>query len=43
MQAICSVLRTPVASIDHLTVQLADSDASKVQWALDCSNGMKTF
>ncbi|XP_042002135.1 cell cycle checkpoint control protein RAD9A-like [Salvia splendens] len=41
LKAICSVLRTPVASIDHLTVQLADSDASKVQWALDCSNGMK--
>ncbi|KAG6437748.1 hypothetical protein SASPL_102676 [Salvia splendens] len=38
LKAICSVLRTPVASIDHLTVQLADSDASKVQWALDCSN-----
>ncbi|XP_042017535.1 cell cycle checkpoint control protein RAD9A-like [Salvia splendens] len=41
LKAICSVLRTPVASIDHLAVQLADSDASKVQWALDCSNGMK--
>lgn len=41
LKAISSVLRTPVASIDHLTVQLADSDASKVQWALDCSNGMR--
>ncbi|KAK6139457.1 hypothetical protein DH2020_026811 [Rehmannia glutinosa] len=37
-QAICSVLRTPIASIDHLSVLLADSDASKVRWTLDCFN-----
>lgn len=43
MQAISSVLRTPIASIDHLSVLLADSDASKVQWTLDCFNGMKPF
>ncbi|KAL2254140.1 UNVERIFIED_CONTAM: hypothetical protein Sindi_0208700 [Sesamum indicum] len=36
--AICSVLRTPIASIDRLSVLLADSDASKVQWTLDCFN-----
>ncbi|KAK6159875.1 hypothetical protein DH2020_003256 [Rehmannia glutinosa] len=40
-QAICSVLRTPIASIDHLSVLLADSDASKVRWTLDCFNGMR--
>ncbi|KAL0357311.1 UNVERIFIED_CONTAM: hypothetical protein Scaly_1416800 [Sesamum calycinum] len=39
LKAICSVLRTPIASIDHLSVLLADSDASKVQWTLDCFNG----
>lgn len=43
VQAICSVLRTPVASIDHLSVLLTDSDASKVQWTLDCFNGMNPF
>ncbi|KAL8527973.1 hypothetical protein ACS0TY_005691 [Phlomoides rotata] len=41
LKAICSVLRTPVASIDHLSVLLTDSDASKVQWTLDCFSGMK--
>lgn len=43
MQAVSSVLRTPIANIDHLNVLLADSDASKVQWTLDCFNGMKSF
>ncbi|KAL6582671.1 hypothetical protein OROMI_004749 [Orobanche minor] len=41
LKAICSVLRTPIASIDHLSVLLADSSASKVQWTLDCFNGMR--
>ncbi|KAK4402176.1 hypothetical protein Sango_0958300 [Sesamum angolense] len=41
LKAICSVLRTPIASIDHLSVLLADSDASKVQWTLDCFNGVR--
>lgn len=41
LKAVCSVLRTPLTSIDHLTVILTDSDASKVQWTLDCYNGMK--
>ncbi|KAI7741273.1 hypothetical protein M8C21_015980 [Ambrosia artemisiifolia] len=40
-QAICAVLRTPLTSIDHLSVILPDPDASKVQWTLDCFNGMK--
>ncbi|EOY14196.1 Cell cycle checkpoint control protein family, putative [Theobroma cacao] len=34
-------LKTPIASIDHLTVKLADPDALKVQWALECYSGMK--
>lgn len=41
LKAICSVLRTPIASIDHLTALLPDPDASKVQWTLDCNNGMR--
>ncbi|XVF06036.1 hypothetical protein REPUB_Repub06bG0013600 [Reevesia pubescens] len=41
LKAVCSVLRTPISSTDHLTVKLADPDASKVQWALECYSGMK--
>ncbi|KAL4580486.1 hypothetical protein LXL04_016681 [Taraxacum kok-saghyz] len=41
LKAVCSVFRTPLTSIDHLTVLLPDSDSSKVQWTLDCYNGMK--
>ncbi|KAH7574682.1 hypothetical protein ACOSP7_008920 [Xanthoceras sorbifolium] len=40
LKAVCSVLRTPTASVDYLTVQLPDNDASKVQWTLKCYNGM---
>lgn len=39
VQAVCSVLRTPIASVEHLTVQLPDPDAPKVQWTLKCYNG----
>ena len=39
LQAICSLLRTPIASIDNLSVKLPDPDASKVQWALECYSG----
>ncbi|KAF4364774.1 hypothetical protein F8388_018450 [Cannabis sativa] len=41
LKAVCSVLRTPVASIDSLSIKLPDSDASKVQWTLECFNGMR--
>lgn len=41
LKAVCSVFRTPIASIDHLTVKLADPDALKVQWTLECYSGMK--
>ncbi|KAL7105982.1 hypothetical protein ACP275_07G082600 [Erythranthe tilingii] len=41
LKAICSVLRTPIASIDHLNVVLPDSDSSKVLWTLECFNGMR--
>ncbi|BBH06536.1 cell cycle checkpoint control protein family [Prunus dulcis] len=40
-QAVCSVLRTPLASIDHLSIRLPDPDASKMQWTLECYSGMK--
>ncbi|KAI3951449.1 hypothetical protein MKW92_006495 [Papaver armeniacum] len=41
LKAVCAVLRTPVASIDRLCVLLPKSDASKLQWTIDCTNGMK--
>ncbi|VFQ84997.1 unnamed protein product [Cuscuta campestris] len=41
LKAVCSVLRTPFASIDHLSVSLPHPDASKVLWTLDCYNGIK--
>lgn len=42
-QAICSVLRTPIASIDSLSIKLPDPDASKVQWMLECYSGKVLF
>ncbi|KAM4119112.1 hypothetical protein ACJW30_03G035100 [Castanea mollissima] len=36
LKAICSLLRTPIAGIDNLSVKLPDPDASKVQWVLEC-------
>ncbi|GFY90558.1 cell cycle checkpoint control protein family [Actinidia rufa] len=39
LKAISAVLRTPLTSIDHLSVLLPDPDTSKVQWTLDCYNG----
>ncbi|KAF5454079.1 hypothetical protein F2P56_023771 [Juglans regia] len=41
LKAICSVLRTPIASIDSLSIKLPDPDASKVQWMLECYSGMR--
>ncbi|XP_047322290.1 cell cycle checkpoint control protein RAD9A isoform X2 [Impatiens glandulifera] len=41
LKAVCSVLRTPVTSIDHLSVLLPDQYASKIQWTLDCYNGIR--
>lgn len=42
-QAVCSVLRTPLASIDYMSVQLPDHDASKVKWSLECYSGKAIF
>ncbi|KAF8007294.1 hypothetical protein BT93_K1328 [Corymbia citriodora subsp. variegata] len=41
LKAVCSVLRTPITNIDYLSVQLPDINASKVQWSLQCFNGIK--
>ncbi|CAM8911593.1 unnamed protein product [Rhodiola kirilowii] len=41
LKAICAVLRTPILNIDTLSVHLPDVDASKIQWTLQCINGMK--
>ncbi|XP_050225548.1 uncharacterized protein LOC126675025 isoform X2 [Mercurialis annua] len=41
LKAICAVLRTPIPSIDNLSVRLPDPDASKVQWTLECYSGIR--
>ncbi|XP_056168683.1 uncharacterized protein LOC115666268 [Syzygium oleosum] len=41
LKAVCSVLRTPITNIDYLRVQLPDINTSKVQWALQCFDGIK--
>ncbi|KAB1202198.1 Cell cycle checkpoint control protein RAD9A [Morella rubra] len=41
LKDICAVLRTPVASIDNISMKLPDPDASKVQWTLECYSGMR--
>ncbi|XP_022937528.1 cell cycle checkpoint control protein RAD9A isoform X1 [Cucurbita moschata] len=41
LKAVCSVLRTSIASVDHLRVQLPDTYALKIQWSLECFNGIK--
>ncbi|KAK1388699.1 hypothetical protein POM88_016877 [Heracleum sosnowskyi] len=43
LKAICSVLRTPIASIDHLRVHLPSPDSSKIQWTLNCNNGLEVM
>ncbi|KAL5701220.1 exodeoxyribonuclease III [Ranunculus cassubicifolius] len=40
LKAVCSLMRTPISGVDRLRVYLPDPDASKVQWTLDCNNGM---
>ncbi|KAL5983793.1 hypothetical protein ACLOJK_017885 [Asimina triloba] len=40
-QAVCSILRTPISSIDRLCVLLPSTDAAKLQWNLECHNGMR--
>ncbi|OWM72473.1 hypothetical protein CDL15_Pgr018358 [Punica granatum] len=41
LKDVCSVLRTPITNIDHLDVQLPDPDASRLQWVLECYNGIR--
>ncbi|XP_077240720.1 cell cycle checkpoint control protein family isoform X2 [Tasmannia lanceolata] len=41
LKAVCSILRTPITSVDRLIVLLPNSDAAKVQWTLDCHNGTR--
>ncbi|KAF9605722.1 hypothetical protein IFM89_018118 [Coptis chinensis] len=41
LKAVCSVLRTSVSGVDRLCIKLAEPDASKVQWTLDCLSGMR--
>ncbi|XP_051141597.1 uncharacterized protein LOC127258695 [Andrographis paniculata] len=41
LKDMCAVLRTSVTRIDNLSFLFANSDASKVQWTLDCLNGLR--
>ncbi|KAK9161540.1 hypothetical protein Syun_007881 [Stephania yunnanensis] len=41
LKAVCAVLRTPVTSVDLLSMVLPGADASKVEWILQCGDGMK--
>ncbi|MQL97969.1 hypothetical protein Taro_030675, partial [Colocasia esculenta] len=41
LKAVCSVLRTPVAAVDRLAVLLPSPDAPKLQWSLQCYNGVR--
>ncbi|PIA61475.1 hypothetical protein AQUCO_00300761v1 [Aquilegia coerulea] len=41
LKAVCSLMRTPVTGVDRLCIHLPDPDAAKVQWTLDCHNGMR--
>ncbi|KAJ4955407.1 hypothetical protein NE237_012190 [Protea cynaroides] len=41
LKDVCAVLRTPIASVDDLSIRLPNSEASKVQWILNCLHGLK--
>nr|XP_010938419.1 cell cycle checkpoint control protein RAD9A [Elaeis guineensis] len=41
LKSVCSILRTPVASIDRLSALLPSPDSPKLQWSLHCLNGVR--
>ncbi|KAH9293078.1 hypothetical protein KI387_041719 [Taxus chinensis] len=41
LKAVCTVFRTPSTSMDHLSIFLPDTEATKLQWTLDCINGIR--
>ncbi|XP_010259632.1 PREDICTED: cell cycle checkpoint control protein RAD9A isoform X2 [Nelumbo nucifera] len=41
LKAVCSILRTPITSVDRLCINMPNPDASKVQWTLECYSGMR--
>ncbi|KAL4202813.1 hypothetical protein AMTRI_Chr02g223050 [Amborella trichopoda] len=41
LKTVCTVLRTPPSSTDRLHMLLPDSDAEKVQFIIDCMNGLR--
>ncbi|KAF3792871.1 Cell cycle checkpoint control protein [Nymphaea thermarum] len=41
LKALCAILRTPPTSMDRLSMRLSDSEATKLQCTIDCTNGMK--
>lgn len=41
LKSVCTVFRTPTSSMEKLTITLADKDASKLQWTIQCLNGIR--
>ncbi|OAY74257.1 Cell cycle checkpoint control protein RAD9A [Ananas comosus] len=41
LKSVCSILRTPAASLHRLVARLPAPDAPKLQWTLHCLNGVK--
>ncbi|CAM6093463.1 unnamed protein product [Calypogeia fissa] len=41
LKSACTVFRTSPANIDCLSISLANQDASKLLWTLDCPNGVR--
>eukprot|EP00249_Psilotum_nudum_P009684 c22093_g1_i1 orf=64-1500(+) len=41
LKAVCTVFRTPPGNMEHLIISLSDMEASKLQWTLECLNGIR--
>ncbi|KAH9572689.1 hypothetical protein CY35_02G164900 [Sphagnum magellanicum] len=41
LKAVCTVFQTAPGNMERLTISLADNDATKLQWTVDCMSGMK--
>lgn len=41
LKAVLTIFRTPPTSLERLSILLPDAEATKVQWTLDCINGIR--
>lgn len=41
LKSVCTVFRTPPGAMENLTIILADKDANKLQWNIQCANGIR--